>query len=153
MNYQDILSKAWKITLNHKYLWILGFCAGLFLGNDIDNVGTNIISGGSWIFQNMENILNSQGTMVILTLIASLIFWVIGTLARIALIHEVTAVDARYSKPIASIKSLFQFALQHVIPTKREPGHSLVRPNGRRQFGPSPFVSVANGWHHAPAPR
>ena len=116
MNYRDILSKAWRITLDHKYLWVLGFCAGLFLGNDNNNLGATVINGGAWIFQNIDNILNAQGLIAILTLIAALIFWVIGTLARIGLIHEVTAINARYGKPIGNIKALFQVALPHLTP-------------------------------------
>lgn len=114
MNYRDILSKAWRITLDHKYLWILGFCAGLFLGNDNNNFGATVINGGAWIFQNIDNILNAQGLIAILTLIAALIFWVIGTLARIGLIHEVTAINARYGKPLGHNKALFQVALPHL---------------------------------------
>lgn len=94
----NIFSKAWQITWDNKILWAFGFLAGLYLGNN--NYSNFHIQGGSWIFQNISGLFSANTLIVILMSLGALIFWFLGTLARISLIREVTALDVPKPKPL-----------------------------------------------------
>jgi hypothetical protein len=110
MNYQKILSKAWQITWKHKYLWFFGFLAGLTIGGG-DNLN-RFIQGGTWLFQIIGDIMVFQGLIAILVLVVSLVFWLLGIVARCSLIYEVTALGSGYKKPIARIGNLFSVGVK-----------------------------------------
>lgn len=108
MNYERIFSRAWQITWKYKPLWVFGFLAGLFIGSN--NNSNNFIQGGAWLFQNIGSILSTNSLITILTVIISIVFWLVGTVARISLVREVAALDTRRPQPIPSLGNVFRAA-------------------------------------------
>lgn len=116
MNYRQIFSKAWRITRENPYLWFFGFLAGLSLGSNNSNLNNSFIQGGAWLFQNLSNLLSMKSALSLTFLIVSILLWVAGTFARIGLIHEVSAFNSRYGKPLANIKEVFRTSAQLFLP-------------------------------------
>ncbi len=135
MKYQQILSKAWEITWNQKYLWLFGFLAGLTLssgnndnspiqfglsfGSENASMGWNngvLFQGGSWLFQNAGTLLAAPGVWTILMLVVSLLLWVVGVVARSGLIHQVNVIEAQEQEPGAGLGERFRAAFQAFPP-------------------------------------
>jgi len=94
----NTFSKAWQITWDNKILWVFGFIAGLYLGNN--NYSDFHVQGGSWLFQNISGLFSKNVLITILMSGAALVFWLLGTLARISLIREVAALNVPKPKPL-----------------------------------------------------
>jgi hypothetical protein len=88
VNSQKVISEAWQITFKHKYLWIFGFIAGLTYGSE--NIGVSVTQGGAWLFQNLETVLSAQGIIAILSVVISVVLWLLGLIARICLIQDIS---------------------------------------------------------------
>ncbi len=110
MIYERIFSKAWDFTWKYKSLWVLGFLASLFWGNN--NINSNFVQGSAWLFQNIGGMINPDALITTLTIIISIGLWLIGTVARISLIREVAALDVKRPRPIAPLKDVFQAAFK-----------------------------------------
>ncbi|MCP4595543.1 hypothetical protein, partial [Neptuniibacter sp.] len=62
--------------------------------------------GGTWVFQNIGNIIIFQGFIAILMLVVALVFWLLGIAARCGLIYEVIALGSGYKKPVSRVGDL-----------------------------------------------
>lgn len=113
MEYERIVSRAWRIVWNNKYLWLFGFLAGLTLGSGSDS--NPYVQGGAWLFQNVGGFVGTGGITAIVTLILALVFWFLGTMARSGLVYEVGAIDARRQDPVGKVWGLFRTGL-HFLP-------------------------------------
>ena len=116
MNYQQIFSKAWRLTRENPYLWFLGFLAGLSLGSGDNNLNNTFVQGGAWLFQNLSNLLSMKSVLSLTFLMASILLWIVGVFARIGLIHEISAFNSRYGKPLANIKEVVRASAQLFLP-------------------------------------
>jgi hypothetical protein len=100
LNPLDIFSDAWQIAWKNKILWAFGFFAGLYIGSN-KNSSFNIQSG-AWLFQNIGSIFSNNTWITIAMGITGVVFWIIGTLARVSLVKEVVALDVKKHKPVIS---------------------------------------------------
>jgi hypothetical protein len=116
MNYQQLLSQAWKITRQHKYLWLFGFLASISLGQGGQGFNNSFIQGGAWLFQETPDFFRATTTVAVALFIISLLLWFVGVISRIVLIHEVTALSDRRGKPLGEIKRLFQSSVAFLGP-------------------------------------
>ena len=108
MNSQKVISEAWKITLNRKHLWLFGFIAALTYGSE--DIGVSVTQGGAWLFQNFGNILGTQGITTVIGIAISILLWLLGLLARIALIQDIS-VGEKSQRLVERVKNLFQVSL------------------------------------------
>lgn len=117
MNYRLCFLHAFHITWQNKYLWVLGFCAGLSLGSINYNLYSyNFIQGSSWLFQNLRHILNTQVSFAVFLLLVSVFIWVIGILARIGLVIQVSSLDSGSDSSYAGIRSLIHESTTYFLP-------------------------------------
>jgi hypothetical protein len=94
MDYGDIVTRAWRITWNNKYLWVLGFLAAL----------TSVSSNGNsfnYSFDESDIIDPAQAMqmgamalgLVCIFMFIGLAFWVLSVAARGGLISGVSRID------------------------------------------------------------
>lgn len=117
MDYQHILTKAWEITWHKKYLWVLGFCAGLTLGNiNNGNLTNSILRGITWIIEFLGQPLSEESLIALSLLIISILFLIIGILARIGLVLEVTELSTKNGTPIPNIGKILRTSAPYILP-------------------------------------
>jgi hypothetical protein len=104
MDYGGLLKRAWDITWNNKFLWILGFLAGLGSGGgsnfNFRNFGGGGPSGPSGQAPTPElppELVGSIGLIVVALLcvlfLVWIVVWVIGTIANGGLIGAVNQIE------------------------------------------------------------
>jgi hypothetical protein len=115
MDYGKLLRRAWEITWNNKFLWILGFLAGLGSGSG-PNFNLNRFSGGGPSFEGdfpegfgpgpggppiPPDMMDSAVPIVLAVLcvlfLVWIVFWVIGTIANGGLIGGVNQIETEDS--------------------------------------------------------
>lgn len=116
MNYEQTLSKAWRIVSKNKPLWVLGFFAALVVGGSKSNLGSNFVTGSAWWVQNVRAFFTASQLTTILLLLSAVVVWLFGTLARIALVREVAAVDSLQPKFVASFGRAIGAAAKSLLP-------------------------------------
>lgn len=116
----DYLSRAWRITLDNKYLWLLGIIAGVQLGgNDVDS-GVDMFNFGAWLFFNDASYIWPTTFAAALAMIVSVVAWFLGLWARASLIDSVSQIDS-YSTPgfmnsaRDTVQNLLPLALMQII--------------------------------------
>jgi hypothetical protein len=108
MDYGRLLRRAWDITWNNKFLWILGFLAGLGSGGGGPNFNFRNFGGGpsgpSGQTPTPELPPELAGSIVPIILavlcvlfLVWIVFWVIGTIANGGLIGAVSQVETEGS--------------------------------------------------------
>jgi hypothetical protein len=109
------LSRSWRITWKHKYLWFFGFLAALSLGYwDNENP---FIQGGVWLFSNLDDILNIPNWLALVIFIIALALWTLGLIGRCSLIYEVAARNSLSRKPMKKIGPLFKMGVRSLSNT------------------------------------
>ncbi len=111
MDSQKVLSEAWQTTLKNKYLWVFGFVAALTFGSE--DIGVSLTQGGAWFFQNLDEILSSRGVTALLTITVSIVFWLLGLVARIGLIQNIT-IGVQSQKLLSKVTELFRSSTQYL---------------------------------------
>lgn len=95
MDYGEIITRAWTITWNNKFLWVLGFLAALTSAGSNGNSIQNTFDGSD--FANNPQLAAQLGAMALglscVALIVGLIFWLLSIVARGGLIDGVNRID------------------------------------------------------------
>lgn len=121
MGTSGILSTAWQIVRRQPLLWLLGFLAALKLNFTPQSGAPAFWQGGSWFLQNLQHWSGLLTPTLAVTLFLSLLFWLLGLLARAALIQMVAELDARGTRSTfgsylrRSLSQLRQLLLMQVI--------------------------------------
>ena len=121
MGTTGILSAAWQIVRRQPLLWLLGFLAALKLNFTPQSGSPAFWQGGGWFLQNLQNWTGLLTPAFAVTLLVSLLFWLLGLLARAALIQMVAELDAQGTRsPFGfywrrSLSQLGQLLLMQVI--------------------------------------
>jgi hypothetical protein len=97
MDYGRILSRAWEIIWENKFLWVLGFLVALGSSGGGGSFQTNFNSGGSGTSPQMQNLLDQYGVLLAglgcLLVIIALIFWLVRMVAEAGLISSVERIE------------------------------------------------------------
>lgn len=95
MDYGEIITRAWNITWNNKFLWVLGFFAALTSVGSNSNSFQNSFKESDFA-QNPE-MLATMGVMITalmcVLLIIGIIMWLLSIVARGGLIDGVNRID------------------------------------------------------------
>lgn len=95
MDYGQVISDAWRITWNNKYLWVLGFLAALTSG--ISSGNSSRYSMGEGEFANNPEMAMRMGAvalgLVCVLGILGIILWLVSIAARAGLIDAVNRLD------------------------------------------------------------
>ncbi len=112
MDYSAVMSQAWQITWRHKWLWVLGFLAGLTLGGGGGGQVEYSTSDPNEITRWMEQWMASWETWLPLLLgfgvvmvVVGILLWLVVLAARGGLI---TAVDTLNQGGISSLGLAFR---------------------------------------------
>ncbi len=107
MNHGKLLSRAWEITWNYKFLWILGFLASLASGSGFSN--SSNFDGGDFFVSptissqsrfDLDSAASNPGIIVggivaaLLFLLLTVVFYIVGKAGRVGLIQAVSDIDA-----------------------------------------------------------
>ncbi|PIE81215.1 MAG: hypothetical protein CSA11_05440 [Chloroflexi bacterium] len=94
MDYGEIITRAWRITWNNKFLWVLGFLAALTGGSSNNSFGRSISESQ---FMDNPQAAAQVGALVMLLVcvvgIIGLILWVLSMIGRGGLIDGVNRID------------------------------------------------------------
>lgn len=93
MDMNSPFSRAWSVTWNHKYLWLLGLVAGLQLNYGDDTVG--MLQGGARLFLDAPRYLIQSSVGAVLIALVLLALWLLGVVARAGLIQSVSDIERR----------------------------------------------------------
>ena len=100
MDYGKIFSRAWEITWEHKYLWVLGFLVALGTGGGGSGSRTNFSTGGTpspEVAGQMENFYGQYGPLLIglgcLIFIIGIVLWLVRMVAEAGLISAVDRIE------------------------------------------------------------
>lgn len=102
MNYGDLLSRAWKIVWNNKFMFLLGFLAALGSGGNIPGNNFTFTYGGNDILPGFasrtESFLTQYLAIILgltcLLLVVAVVFWLIRLTAQAGLISAASRIDA-----------------------------------------------------------
>lgn len=111
--YGEIVSQAWQLTWRNKYLWIFGFFAALNFGGA--NIGATLTQGGAWLFQSIGILLTTRGLLSVLFFVISILFWLIGTNARVAIVYEIAAINGQAHDAASKTRDLFLVSTRFLI--------------------------------------
>ncbi len=95
MDYGEIITRAWNITWNNKFLWVLGFLAALTSGSSNNNSFRYSMNEGDFISDPQTAAQMSALAMLLMCVfgIIGLILWVLSVIARGGLIDSVNRID------------------------------------------------------------
>jgi hypothetical protein len=95
MDYGEILTRAWSITWNNKFLWVLGFLVALTSGGSNGNSFQSTFDNSD--FASNPELAAQIGAMAVgltcVALIVGIIFWLVSIVARGGLIDGVNRID------------------------------------------------------------
>jgi len=95
MDYGQVISDAWRITWNNKYLWVLGFLAALTSGISSGNSSRYSMNEGD--FANNPEMAMRMGAialgLVCVLGILGIILWLVSIAARAGLVDAVNRLD------------------------------------------------------------
>ncbi|MBN1318289.1 MAG: hypothetical protein JXA42_22600 [Anaerolineales bacterium] len=116
MSISSVLSTAWQIVRKNKYLWILGFMAGLMANSNQVKAGTVFVQGGAWTFNNLADLVMIQNVSTVMIALISLLLWPIGTLARIGMVSEAAKLDDLHEGHNKKFGQLFRNSSRRLLP-------------------------------------
>jgi hypothetical protein len=94
MDYGEIISRAWRITWNNKYLWVLGFLAALTsVGSNGNSFNYSLDQGD---FADPEQLMRLGAMALLVTcilLIVGFMLWLLSVAARGGLVAAVDRLD------------------------------------------------------------
>jgi hypothetical protein len=98
MDYGRLFSRAWDITWEHKYLWVLGFLVALGTGGGGGSGRANFNTGGGpGSGAQIENFLEQYGVLLAglgcLLVIIGVILWLVRMVAEAGLISSVERIE------------------------------------------------------------
>lgn len=102
----DMVSQAWRLTLDHRRLWVLGFFATISIGGA--GLASLLLQPLGWAFYGNFNLTVSQIAVTILYFVGSLVFWIIGMGAAIGIVYEIATAIRQPAEPPLSVSELFQ---------------------------------------------
>lgn len=98
MEYGRLFSRAWEITWENKYLWVLGFLVALGTGGGGSSGRANFnTGGGTGTGTQFENFFEQYGALlaglVCLVLIIGIVLWLVRMVAEAGLINAVERIE------------------------------------------------------------
>lgn len=145
MDYGSLLSRAWTIVWNHKFLFVLGFLAALG-GGSSGNAGSNINYSSSrpsdfnlpsGFAEEMESFFSRMAPFLLgigcFLVVLALVFWLLRLAAQAGLIHAVSQIEAGQDVLFSEAFAAGSARLGRMI------GLNLVL------FGPFALVAVVGG--------
>ncbi len=91
MDYSSLLSDAWYLLRRRRHLWFLGFLAGLTLGESAWVLGNRFVHGGAWLPQAFPDLVGPRSRVSAALLLLGAALWLLGLLARSALVAGASA--------------------------------------------------------------
>lgn len=92
MDYGHIISRGWNITWNNKWLWILGFLAGLTSSRSSSNFQSNF-NGSDFQSVSPEKLAAASGVILGLVCLGFMVYIILALVSLVARGGLITAVD------------------------------------------------------------
>lgn len=94
MDYGEIISRAWRITWNNKYLWVLGFLAALTSAGSSGNSFNQTFSDSDFVDPNRAMQLGAALLLITcIFMLIGLMLWLLSVAARGGLVAAVDRLD------------------------------------------------------------
>ena len=93
MDYSELISRAWRITWNNKFLWVLGFLAALGSTGGGGSGGRTTWTNDQFNFPELARIGALLAGLVCLALIIGLALWLLSLVAKGGLISAAARLD------------------------------------------------------------
>lgn len=94
MDYGEIITRAWRITWNNKYLWVLGFLAALTSAGSNGNSANYSFNESDFADPNQMARIGAMALLVVCVLmIVGLLLWLLSVAARGGLVAGVNQLD------------------------------------------------------------
>jgi len=132
MDYRSLPSDAWLIVRRDRHLWPLGLAAGLTLGHSFWVLGNHFVLGGAWALQAFPDLVASRSRVSAALLPLGAALWLLGLLARGALVAGVSELRQPGGAPadkLASALGRASRALPRITLTQLLLGSPLIALN------------------------
>lgn len=94
MDYGELISRAWRITWNNKFLWVLGFLAALGGAGGGGSGGRTTWTSDQFNLPDFARVTALLGGLICLALIIGLVLWLLSLVAKGGLISAAWRLDA-----------------------------------------------------------